>query len=169
MSLWAVLDEALEAGVNELMVATADLGVETVIVGNAWDGQRVDADGNEIELPLVMILSNQIEHADEDEYECDDTPALTRRYNYLISAFTADPDRRQARRDAQTLYVRLISVVKSLYPLEGQSHDGEYGHSIEWGRAYLEERGKATLAVSNEMTWLHAAHVAFDIVTNEGV
>ena len=167
--LWTVLDEALEAAILANMAGVTPLGIETLLVGIAWDGNPTDIDtGDDVDLPLAMILSNQAEQADEDEYECDDSPALERRYNYLVSALVADPDHRQARQAAQILYARAIASIKALYPLAQWQSGIEYAHSIEWGRAFIEERGRLTLSVTDEAVWLQGVHVAFDIVSKEG-
>lgn len=167
--LWTVLDNALEASITANMAGVTPYGIETLMVGIAWDGNPADIDtGDDVSLPLAMILSNQVESSDEDEYECDDSPALERRYNYLVSALVVDPDHRTARQAAQILYARIDASIKALYPLSQWQSGIEWAHSIEWGRAFVEERGRQSLSVTDEAVWLQGVHVAFDIVSKEG-
>ena len=168
MSMWQTLDDAIYTQAVTDMGSTATLPVKTFMVAEWWDGKPVDENGNAIQLPLMVIGSHTTAESDVDEYGCTIAPNLTVVYKYLLSVSLSHADRRQAKRDAQTMRARLIGAVKALYPLTQYDTDDDAVLALTWHESYIQMRGPQVLTTSPEKVWLATAYLAFDFETTGG-
>ena len=168
MSMWQTLDDAIYTQAVTSMGSTSTLPVKTFMVAEWWDGKAVDENNNPIELPLMVIGSHSTGESAEVENGCYAPPILKVLYKYLLSVSLAHTDRRTAKRNAQTMRERLISVIKGLYPLTQYDTNGEAVLILRWHESFIEMRGPQVLTTSPEKVWLATAYLAFDFETTGG-